>query len=168
MSFSILVVDEHDRPLDVHSSEEVWQKGLWHRIVRIMIEDRQGRLLLQKRSAKMDLYPGAWDHSAAGHVDEGETYEDGAARELAEETGLRDIALKELSYWQSQKTVHGRILNRFNKLYRGILDSNQLPTPQQAEVDELRWFTRDEAKALAAEHPELVTDGLQGVLKNYY
>ena len=35
-----------------------------------------------------DTYPGAWDSSAAGHLDAGEDYNEAAARELREELGL--------------------------------------------------------------------------------
>ncbi|HTE22167.1 MAG TPA: hypothetical protein VK674_03935 [Candidatus Limnocylindria bacterium] len=61
----IVVVDENDQPVGVFPKEEVWAKGLSHRIVHIMLEDDQGNLLLQKRSMQMDTAPGCWDHAAA-------------------------------------------------------------------------------------------------------
>ena len=50
---------------------------------------RGGRteLLLQKRSAQKDSFPGLYDISAAGHLDPGEDFAAAARRELAEELG---------------------------------------------------------------------------------
>ncbi|MCI6888019.1 MAG: NUDIX domain-containing protein [Lachnospiraceae bacterium] len=45
-------------------------------------------LLLQKRSEHKDSYPGCLDISAAGHVAAGDSYEETAVRELAEELGI--------------------------------------------------------------------------------
>ena len=51
---------------------------------------RGGRaeLLLQKRSAQKDSFPGLYDISAAGHLDPGEDFAAAARRELAEELGV--------------------------------------------------------------------------------
>jgi isopentenyldiphosphate isomerase len=46
-------------------------------------------VFLQKRSMAKDLFPGAWDSSAAGHVGAGEDYDGTARRELEEELGCR-------------------------------------------------------------------------------
>ena len=66
---------------------------------------RGGRaeLLLQKRSAQKDSFPGLYDISAAGHLDPGEDFAAAARRELAEELGVtlvshcRDGRLRVLS-----------------------------------------------------------------------
>jgi 8-oxo-dGTP diphosphatase len=50
---------------------------------------RDGRVLLQHRDDRPDiLYPGAWA-IFGGHVEPGETAEQGARREIEEELGLR-------------------------------------------------------------------------------
>ena len=47
-----------------------------------------GALLLQKRSASKDIQPGKWDTAVGGHLASGESYLDGALRELREELGI--------------------------------------------------------------------------------
>lgn len=166
--YKILVVDENDKPIGEFSKDEVWQKGLLHRIVRIMVEDEEGRILLQKRSMEVETFPGCWDHSAAGHVDAGEDYEEAAKRELQEELDISDATLHKVAIYRTSNTFNGRKLNRFNALYKATVSSSQAIKPQESEVSEARWFTLDEVKKLIAEQPSGVTDGLSQVIGDYY
>jgi len=49
--------------LDAH------EKGLWHQVVHVYLVDRQGRILLQRRSLNLRTSPGKLQVSASGHVD---------------------------------------------------------------------------------------------------
>ena len=83
------VVDENDHVIAAHPRSEVHDRQLLHRAVHILIFNRHGELLLQKRSAWKDREPSKWDSSAAGHLEPGETYAAGALRETEEELGIR-------------------------------------------------------------------------------
>jgi len=61
--------------------------GEYRTVVHICIFDRQGRLLIQQRSAQKGAWSGLWDVSAAGAVDAGETSRQAAEREVKEELG---------------------------------------------------------------------------------
>jgi isopentenyldiphosphate isomerase len=62
--------------------------ALIHRSVQVLVFTHDGRLLLQRRSASKDLFPGYYCASASGHVASGEDYATTAERELAEELGI--------------------------------------------------------------------------------
>lgn len=162
----IQIVDEDDQPLGSASKHEAWKKGLLHRIVSILVENKDGQLLLQKRGPLVAISPDIWDSSASGHVDEGETYEQAALREIAEEIGLKNIELEELGYWRSRNEIDNRIFNRFNKLYR-VRVENPVFVLQETEVREVKWFSMSEIKALFKESPEQVTGGLIEDIKLY-
>jgi len=83
------VVNERDEVVGRETRREVHARGLWHRAVHTLVFDRDGRVLLQKRSLLKDLSPGLWDSSCSGHLDAGEDYDAAAARELGEEIGVR-------------------------------------------------------------------------------
>jgi isopentenyldiphosphate isomerase len=70
--------------------EEVHQKGYWHQTFHCWVvhETETGLdLLLQRRHASKDTHPLKLDTSCAGHLEAGESPEDGV-RELKEELGL--------------------------------------------------------------------------------
>lgn len=82
------VVDAFDTVIGRESRRTVHARRLRHRAAHVLVFNRRGELFLQKRSMNKDSCPGLWDSSAAGHVDSGESYDDCARRELAEELGV--------------------------------------------------------------------------------
>jgi isopentenyl-diphosphate delta-isomerase len=163
----VVIVDANDKEVGAAPLPEAWEQGLYHRIVRVLVENSRGQVLLQHRSESVKLYPGCWDVSASGHVDEGMTYEGAARQEMAEELGLHGGELKEILYYQSRETYKGRTLNRFNKLY--LLRSDRTPTELSAdEVSEVRWFTKAELYDLVTNHPDRISDGLRQTVERLY
>lgn len=73
------------------------------RFSSIVIVDPRGWVLLQERDEHPVIDPEHWGF-VGGHVDEGESYEHAAYRELAEETGLRLTAGLEL--WDTFAVRH--------------------------------------------------------------
>ncbi|MEU4640694.1 NUDIX domain-containing protein [Micromonospora sp. NPDC023814] len=59
------------------------------RAARVLLVDAAGRVLLFSGSDPARPEHGRWWFTPGGGLDPGETYAEGAARELAEETGLR-------------------------------------------------------------------------------
>ncbi len=167
MSKLIQIVDEDDRPVASATKQEAWDQGLRHRVVRIMITNDAGEILLQHRSPAKDIFPDCWDNSAAGHVDSGEDYDQAALRELKEELGLDGIALKEIGKYATDETWRGHRLKRFTKVYQA--QSNQTPKRLEAgKVDDARWFTLEQVKSLLKKGPNKASDGLHQVIERYY
>lgn len=84
-----------------------------------------------------------------GHVRRGEAAEAAALREVAEETGLNGYVERHLAtieYWfRAGSTRIHKYVDFFLMRYTdGAL------VPQQAEVDDARWFALDEALQLAS------------------
>lgn len=82
------VVDDRDRVIGKQTRREVHRQGLKHRAVHVLVFNPRGEVFLQKRSFRKDTFPGAWDSSASGHLDSGETYDACSVREAREEIGL--------------------------------------------------------------------------------
>src|SRR5262249_34827106 len=148
-----------DQPVGSATKQEAWDKGLIHRIVRLMVENDKGELLLQHRSPTKNIYPDTWDPSAAGHVDAGEDYEEAMRRELQEELGL-DMSFVEIGRYRINRTWHGHRFNRFVRCYRARVKGKPALKLEADKIDSVRWFTAIEAKKMATEHPEQLSDGL--------
>ncbi len=167
MSLPIQQVDENDRPIGSTTKQEAWDNGHIHRIVRIMLEDGQGNVLLQHRDPAKDIFPDCWDNSSAGHVDAGEDYDEAAARELREELGVTNVPLEVLGTYRSDETWKGHRFNRFTRCYRATISGT--PDPQEpGKIDGVRWFALHQIKALVRDHPDQVSDGLRQVVEKYY
>jgi len=139
----LAVVDINDRVIGSLPRREIHQRGLRHRAVHILVFDDQGRLCLQKRSMRKDVNPGAWDTSAAGHVDFGETYEGAAQRELEEELGIRTSeALLPVGLIEASETTGWEFVRVFVTRHAGTLIANQ------DEIDALDWITHHELERL--------------------
>ena len=63
-------------------------EGEYRTVVHVCVFDSRGRLLIQQRSREKAVWPEAWDVSAAGGVDAGETSRQAAEREFREELGI--------------------------------------------------------------------------------
>ncbi len=70
--------------------------GLYHLVCDIIVRHVDGSVLLMQRDYNKDILPGAFEVSAGGSVIKGETAEQSAVRELAEETGIQTQNLQPL------------------------------------------------------------------------
>ncbi len=85
------VVDDDDRVIAVVTRAEMRRSRLKHRCVFVAVRSTDGRVLVHRRADDKDLWPGRWDLAVGGVVAAGESYDDAAARELAEELGVRAV-----------------------------------------------------------------------------
>lgn len=139
-------VDESDRVVGRHPRREIHRLGLRHRSVHIFLFDLKGRLFLQRRSMRKDVHPGAWDTSAAGHVDPGETYEASALRELYEELGIRPTAPLEFLFKTDARATTGwEFIQVYRTVHPGPFELNR------DEIDEGQWLTPPDIDRWCAE-----------------
>lgn len=81
-------VDEDGNVLRVVTREQMRAELLRHRCTYIGVVDSRGRLLIHQRSADKEVFPSYWDVCAGGVCTAGESWDDSARRELAEELGI--------------------------------------------------------------------------------
>jgi isopentenyl-diphosphate delta-isomerase len=161
----ILIVDEQNQEIGTAEIPNAHQKGLIHRVVRVFLFNSKGQLFLQQRSHTMQNFPGLWDQSVGGHVDEGETNLEAAKRETREEIGLDNLELHEIGTYYTEDLVLGKHLKRFNTLYTAASDEPLTLDPE--EVESGKWVTLEELDALIADKPEDYTGGLVRALEFY-
>jgi 8-oxo-dGTP pyrophosphatase MutT (NUDIX family) len=92
----VVIVDAHNQVVGAVPRREMRAKRLPHRSTYVLVFNSPGEVYVQKRTLTKDVFPGYFDVAAGGVVLAGETYEQGAARELEEEMGIRGIPLSRL------------------------------------------------------------------------
>lgn len=112
-------------------------------VVHVCIFDRQGRLLIQKRTENKHTWPGRWDVSVGGGVDAGETTRQGAEREVREELGYP------LDLTGVRPLVTVNFDGGFDDFFvvERDLDLGDLSL-QAEEVSAVRWVTLEELLAM--------------------
>ncbi len=155
----VAIVDEHNTVVGAVPRWEMRAKNLPHRSTYILVFNSQGALYVQKRTLTKDVFPGYYDPAAGGVVLAGESYEQGAVRELEEEMGIRDVPLTWLFdfYFTDERTrVWG---GAFFCVYDGKM------VLQEEEVEDVVLITIDEILRRAETEP-FTPDGLY-VLRRY-
>ena len=109
---------------------------LIHRTAHVVvIHPETGFVLLQKRSMAKDIQPGKWDTAVGGHLALGESYEEGARRELAEELGVADApTLKFLFDSKIRNEIESEDTRVFALYQAGGFHF------QASEIDEIRFW----------------------------
>ncbi|MCZ9338028.1 NUDIX domain-containing protein [Streptomyces sp. TRM76130] len=85
------IVDEHDRVVGRAPRGEAYARGLRHRCVFVQVRDARGRIFVHRRTAWKLVFPSLHDMFVGGVVGAGESYDDAALREAAEELGVSGL-----------------------------------------------------------------------------
>ncbi len=146
------VRDEAGHPTGtVRERTLVHRDGDLHGTAHIWVVRPNGKgghdLLLQKRSAGKDSYPGCYDISAAGHLHAGEGFEETALRELSEELGIRaeagDLAFAGWHKGYMEDVFYGRKFKDHEisavYVYDQPVEAEGLRL-QMEEVEAVRWM----------------------------
>ncbi|MCZ4589382.1 NUDIX domain-containing protein [Rhodococcus opacus] len=106
----VAVFDSAGRPVGSAARSRVYAEGLWHASAGVLVRSGDGkRLYVHRRSDTKTVFAGHHDCLAGGVVDPGETPEEAAARELAEELGVTGVGLTPIAavawdgHWQGMR-----------------------------------------------------------------
>ncbi len=149
------ITDDNGVPTgETISRSEAHDKGIPHRTAHIWVVNKNSgkyQVLLQKRSAEKESFPGMYDTSSAGHIQAGDEPLESAQRELYEELGIK-ASDEELSFAgkfhiKYEMEFHGKMFRdnevAFVYVYEKPIDIGSLVL-QKEEVEEVRWFDIEE------------------------
>ena len=148
------VVDKNGVPTgQLVERSEAHAKDILHRTAHVWVvrvKDGKPQVLLQKRAAGKDSFPGCYDTSSAGHIHAGDEPLGSALRELEEELGVKadrsDLSYAGIFYSHYERTFYSKPFRdnevTFVYVYDKPVEISEL-TLQQDEVDSVRWFDAD-------------------------
>ena len=174
------VCDAQGNPTgEIVARDVAHREGVRHRTAHVWVVrrvDGRWQVLLQKRSAEKDSFPGKYDTSSAGHIPAGDAPLESALRELGEELGIRVGAgqLRLAGHFdiRYEKEFHGRLFRdneyAFVYVYREPVDIDALIL-QAEEVERVDWFDLETTWAELNDRRDLYcvpTEGM-AVLREY-
>lgn len=148
----VILVDKHDNPIGLEEKVKCHQpNGLLHRAFTALLFDKDGALVLTRRSSQKMLWPGDWDGTFASHPRESETFVSSGERRMPEELGIAPPAtgldyLHKFEYHVPYKDIGSE--NEICATLIGVIDRDTKLETIRGEIDEIKWIT---AKELLAE-----------------
>ena len=153
------IVDENGVPTgETVERSEAHEKDILHRTAHVWVvrvKDGKPQVLLQKRAAGKESFPGCYDTSSAGHIHAGDEPLDSALREFEEELGVKadasDLSFAGMFHTHYEKTFRIKPFRdneiTFVYVYDKPVDIEAL-TLQAEEVESVRWFDVDYVKEM--------------------
>lgn len=140
-----IIIHQPEGKITVNNEEELYQFMQGKLIIEAaggMVMNQYGELLMMKRR-------GFWD-MPKGKLDEGETIEECAVREVSEETGLSNLSIiKKLQTTYHTYIYKGAEAIKPSHWYLMSHIGNEELIPQTEEdITEIRWVNKEEARSL--------------------
>jgi isopentenyl-diphosphate delta-isomerase type 1 len=143
-SEQFIVVDKNDKIVGYKSRYECHHNtSLIHRAVDVVLYNKEGKIIMQKRSKQKDLFPSYYCATATGHVSKGESYEQAAYRELSEEMGVQGVSLKQKDTFIVYDEKETEMVAIFTGVYDGEFHF------AMDEVESIHTFSTDEIKHIS-------------------
>lgn len=138
------IVNDEDIVVGQEMRSVVHERGLQHRGVHVFLFTRDGKMLVQKRSADRAQYASQWDCSVSEHVKAGEDYLSAAMRGVKEEMGVEGIEIQPLITF---RMLYGPNDNEISRLYQGFVDP-RLVRFDPLEIEKIEYYSLSELRAL--------------------
>ncbi len=109
--------------------------GLYHAVSEVLLVHQDKTVLMMRRDLVKEPYPGYEEASAGGSLLKGESFRDGALRELREECGIHQIdGMESYARTRTGKTIYTGFLVRTSQSKDSVL-------LQEGETIAYRWVS---------------------------
>jgi isopentenyl-diphosphate Delta-isomerase len=141
----LILVDDNDNQIGTDTRTNCHAgKGKRHRAYTALLF-HDGKMLLQQRSKRKLLWPGAWDVSFTSHVYPGESYQKAASRRAKEELNARVGNLEDVHSFVYFAPQGENAENEFCRVLVGEFDGKI--SPNSDEIMATRWALAREVES---------------------
>ena len=140
----LILVDRQDNAIGTCEKLEAHKKALLHRAFSILLFNKKGEMLLQKRFSGKYHSGGLWTNACCGHPRSGEATKTAATRRMREELGMTCPLDESFTFSYKVPFDNGLTEHEFVHVYRGIYEGDFAPNPE--EVEDLKWMSLTDLK----------------------
>ena len=162
----VILVDVNDNQIGLMPKLEAHEKGVLHRAFSVFIFNKNGDLMLQKRSLSKYHSPGLWTNTCCSHQRDGESNITSGKRRLNEEMGFETMLIEKTSFIYQAKFDNGLTEHEFDHILVGYYDKS--PNINSDEVDSWKWMSMNNVQDDINESPENYTAWFKIIFKKYY
>ena len=148
----VILVDEFDNSIGTMEKLEAHQKGVLHRAFSIFLFNKQGELLIQRRSLIKYHSAGLWTNTCCSHPRPNEKTLYAANRRLKEEMGIETELIYKTHFTYKAKFENNLTEFEFDHIFTGIY--NKSPEINLEEVDDFNWISLTDLKEKIKINPE--------------
>lgn len=158
----VAIVDFRDRAIGKATRRESHAMKKLHRIAGVIIANREGDILVQRRADNMML-----DYSASGHFPWKSTYLQGAEREVFEELGLLipKSKFRRIGKWINRTSFRYHIVTVFEVVGNYRISDIRI---DRGEVASVKYYTIKEVKRIMKDSPGRMMAGFRSALRIYF
>ena len=160
----VILVDTNDRPIGRAEKLDAHQRGLLHRAFSLMIQDEDGRFLLQRRALSKYHSGGLWTNTCCSHPRHGESLTAASQRRVREELGMTCEPRQVGHFLYRASLEHGLVEHELDHVLVATWNGES-PRPDPGEVMDWRWISGDRLRYELRRRPEWFTVWLAPVLQ---
>jgi isopentenyldiphosphate isomerase len=136
-----VLVDETDQPIGAAARREIRTRNLLHRGIAVVVRNPAGAIYVHRRSLGKDVFPDMYDMVVGGMVTAGESYDQTARRELAEELGIEGVEPQFVLRHRYRGNENNAWISLYEVVWAGAIRH------QEAEISWGAYMTEEEILA---------------------
>lgn len=152
----VVLVNEYDDEIGTMEKMEVHRKGLLHRAFSVLIFNKKGELLLQKRASEKYHSGGLWTNTCCSHPLPKENPIDAAQRKLLQEMGFTTPLTFSHKFIYEAELDNGLIEREYDYVFFGQFDN--APDINPNEVAEWKYISLDDIRQDIISNPNNYTE----------
>ena len=158
----VILVGEQDNQIGEEEKIKAHKEAKLHRAFSVLVFNRKGELLLQKRAKTKYHSPGLWTNTCCSHPRPGEDLIKEARKRLEEEMGF-ECSLKESFSFIYKAKLGDLTEHEFDHVLLGKFSGK--PKPNKEEVGDWKWMNFNDLEKDIKQNPEKYTPWFKIILK---
>jgi isopentenyl-diphosphate delta-isomerase len=158
----VILVNKKDKAIGTEEKLKAHQKGKLHRAFSVVLFNKKGEILIQKRAKSKYHSPGLWTNTCCSHPKPNENTKEAAQRRLKEEMGIKTDLKKAFSFIYKAK-LGNLVEYEFDHVFLGRFDGQ--PKPNKKEIEDWQWIKLVDLEKDIKKNPKKYTPWSKIILK---